>query len=226
MIADTIRHAIAEKEWTISRTAREASIDRSFLSRLLSGHPPPRARDGRRDASIDPRYSKLAQALELDVDGFVAQVRKEQLLRPGREPEEYTALLSRALADIQRNYGPALNSELNMVVRQLGPAIRSAGGTMEFYNKVLDMPPLGKSRRSRGGNSSPDVIVSNHKGKDPLWEDDDLPPLCDALIELGYRCHTVAADVALDVRFDMAAVLLRLGTRDPGQIRSTLGLAG
>ncbi|MCB9741516.1 MAG: helix-turn-helix transcriptional regulator [Alphaproteobacteria bacterium] len=223
MIAETLRQAIADKEWTISRAAREAEVDRSFLSRLLAGHPPPRARSGHRTADSDPRYEQLARALGLDVDVFLSAVRSEQELRVERGPEEYERLLSNALAEIQRQYDPETVAELNMVVGRLSGAIQQAGGTMDYYRKLLAQPPLARRRRGSTSQAS-EASTANHKGRDPLWEDDNLPALCDGLIELSYRCHTVDADVGLDVRFDLAAVLQKLGTRDPDVIHQMVGL--
>lgn len=222
-LADTLRRAIAQKEWTISRAAREADVDRSFLSRLMSGHPPPRARDGRLGAEMDARYAKIAQALSLNEDSFLEQVIQAQEATVGRDPDEYGLLLSQSLASLQRGYDPEVVSELNLLVRQLGPAMRRAGGPLELYREVRALPGLQRNRRGLSGGVT-EPVVSNHRGKDPLWEDDQLPPLSDALIELGYRCHTVDAEVGLDVRFDMAAVLQKMGTRDPGALRGLLGL--
>ncbi|MCB9764820.1 MAG: helix-turn-helix transcriptional regulator [Alphaproteobacteria bacterium] len=225
MIAETLRQAIAQKEWTISRAAREADVDRTFLSRLLSGHPPPRARDGRKSADDDPRYEQLAAALGLDPDAFLNQVQREQELRTGNTPDAHNLLLSRVLADVQREYDPETTAELNLVVGRLGQRIQESGGTMEFYRQLLAQPALHRRRRAGASQSSPELMIANHKGRDPLWVDDNLPPLCDALIELGYRCHTVQVDVGLDVRFDMAAVLQKLGTREPVAIRQVMGLS-
>lgn len=222
-LAETLRRAIARKEWTISRAAREADVDRSFLSRLISGHPPPRARDGRLSAELDARYAKIAQALSLDEGVFLDQVVQAQEATVGRDPDEYGTLLSQALASLQRGYDPEVVSELNLLIRQLGPAMRRAGGSLELYRELQALPALPRARRGLSGGVS-ELQVNNHKGKDPLWEDDQLPPLSDALIELGYRCHTVEAEVGLDVRFDMAAVLQKMGTRDPDALRTLLGL--
>ena len=223
MIAETLRQAIADKEWTISQAAREADVDRTFLSRLLAGHPPPRARDGRRSAELDPRYSQIASALGLNLQHFLNQVRKEQELRGNTDGDDYAELLSKAMADVQRQYDPDTISELNLVVGQLVPTMMDAGGPMELYRRLLGEPAL--TRRRQGTNSlNGELLVNNHRGRDPLWVDDNLPSLCEALIELGYRCHTVQADVGLDVRFDLAAVLQKLGTREPKHIRRILGL--
>ena len=223
VIADLLRRAIADKEWTISRAAKEADVDRSFLSRLLSGHPPPKARDGRKPVELDPRYQKIAQALTLDEVAFLNAVAAEQDSVRSRDPDEYALLLSRAVAALPRRYEPEVIAEVNLLVGQLGPTIRRVGGPMELYHQVRALPAMRAGRRV-GSAAQPEVIVSNHKGKDPLWEDDHLPPLADALIELGYRCHTADADVGLDVRFDMAAVLQKLGTRDPDAVRALLGV--
>ena len=225
VIADLLRRAIADKEWTISRAAKEADVDRSFLSRLLSGHPPPKARDGRKPVELDPRYQKIAQALELDELSFLNAVAAEQDSVRSRDPDEYALLLSRAVAALPRRYEPEVIAEVNLLVGQLGPTIRRVGGPMELYHQVRSLPAMRAGRRVSSAGQS-EVIVSNHKGKDPLWEDDHLPPLSDALIELGYRCHTAEADVGLDVRFDMAAVLQKLGTRDPDAVRALLGVEG
>lgn len=222
-LAETLRRAIAQKEWTISRAAREADVDRSFLSRLMSGHPPPRARDGRLNAELDSRYQKIAAALELNEDIFLEQVIAAQEATGARDPDEYALLLSQALASLPRRYDPEVMAELNIIIRQFGSAIRRFGGPLEFYRELRALPALPRSRRNLSGNL-PELMVSNHKGKDPLWEDDQLPPLSDALIELGYRCHTVDSDVGLDVRFDMAAVLQKMGTRDTDSVRELLGL--
>ena len=225
-IADTLREAIADKEWTISQAAREAEVDRSFLSRLLSGHPPPRARDGRRGPEQDPRYSKLAEALGLEVQVFVDQVRAEQARTRSREADaEYGALAQQSLAAVQRRYEPDGLAELNLIIRRLPEAIQQAGGTMDFYKGLLALPALPPQRRARLSAEPSQVSVSNHRGRDPLWDQDDLPPLCDALVEMSYNCHTVDAPVSLDVRFDLAAVLSKLGTRAPTAIRQVMGLA-
>ncbi len=86
MIAEQLKAALRRKEWSITTAAKKSGVDRSFLSRLLSGQDPPRTRDGRETAEHDERYRNLAKALDLDVASFVATVVQVQNSQPAVLP--------------------------------------------------------------------------------------------------------------------------------------------
>ncbi len=86
MIAEQLKAALRRKEWSITAAAKESGVDRSFLSRLLSGQDPPRTRDGRETAEHDERYWNLAKALDLDAASFVATVAQVQKNQPAVLP--------------------------------------------------------------------------------------------------------------------------------------------
>ena len=59
--------------------ARKAQVDRVFLTNVLNPtKKPPRRKQGHAAASHDPRYRRIAEALELDPDEFCDQVMQEQ----------------------------------------------------------------------------------------------------------------------------------------------------
>jgi len=86
MIAEQLKAALRRKEWSITAAAEKSGVDRSFLSRLLSGQDPPRTRDGRETAEHDERYWNLAKALDLDAASFVATVARVQKSQPAVLP--------------------------------------------------------------------------------------------------------------------------------------------
>lgn len=78
-IAKLLQDAVDKKRWTISRAARETKVDRSFLSRLLSGKEPPRKKeDSRNVIEPDDRYRRLAVTLALEESVFLTAVANAQ----------------------------------------------------------------------------------------------------------------------------------------------------
>lgn len=88
IVASQLKNAIRRKGWSISQTAEECEVDRSFLSRLLGGGSPPRVRSGRLTAEVDERYQRLADKLALDdPDSFIEAVVRAQRSTAIRSPQ-------------------------------------------------------------------------------------------------------------------------------------------
>ncbi len=114
-IGSLLKDAIEKKGWSITEAAREIDVDRSFLSRLLSGSPPPRKLTGSRTtAGPDDRYQKIARTLELNEDSFLERVTVEQRrrFRSRSETPEPEKTAPAALDTIKERY-PKLQHLLN-----------------------------------------------------------------------------------------------------------------
>lgn len=84
-VAERLRTAMGEQGLDITSLASRANVDRSFLSRLLGGGPPPRSREGRE--TCDDRYRRLGSSLGLGED-FLRDVGAEQSAHVGHEAHD------------------------------------------------------------------------------------------------------------------------------------------
>lgn len=104
-VTEHLIEAIKRKAWTVPEASKQAGVERSFLSRLMTGGPPPRRR-GRRTSEPDDRYYKIANALDLPVDEFIGAVKEAQAREAiraghaaGTAPEKKTVFICYAKED-------------------------------------------------------------------------------------------------------------------------------
>lgn len=157
MISEQLRSALRRKGWSITAAAKKSGVDRSFLSRLLSGQDPPRTRDGRQTAEYDERYWNLAKALDLDAVSFVQAVGRVQKSHPAVLPASILlhARHSRFKDQIDKNRPLRHKPDL---VRLMSDCLVAAVGTRRakaLTQEVLDL--LGGSPPPRSFKKQPYV---------------------------------------------------------------------
>lgn len=86
VLVDLIRRGLEKLGTPITELAAVLDVDRSFLNKLKNGGHPPRTQRGE-PASRDPRYRKLADALDIDPGEFTAAAEAEQCAEPLASPE-------------------------------------------------------------------------------------------------------------------------------------------
>ncbi len=110
--AKFLRIALSERNWSITEAALKIGVDRSFLSRVLSGKYLPRKLKGSRSiGEPDERYKRIATALKLDEKEFLGTVTREQQSRSSRlrrkpkaarVPSEETSIVNQIKADYKK----------------------------------------------------------------------------------------------------------------------------
>ncbi len=134
VISQQLEDALLRKGWTIQQAAQQAGVDRSFLSRLVGGRVPPKTKTGRKVATHDARYRRVAEALDLDGDAFIEDVVR---LQRGESPvasNVSTALFHIAWEAAKDKSPPAeLKSIKSTLVSLLSKLISDSTNTSRAY---------------------------------------------------------------------------------------------
>ena len=120
-IAEMLATALREKGWSISGGAAACGVDRSFLSRLVGGYPPPRTKRDRLLADEDERYKRLAKGLGFDPPELLikAAVREQTVAVPDKDAKERAESFRKAVWDLVKREIDQLNPSYRTPVSQL-----------------------------------------------------------------------------------------------------------
>jgi len=206
MIAEEIKSALARKRWSIARAAKESGVERTFLSRLVNGLPPPRTKKGRQAAEIDPRYRRLAEALCLpNPDAFIQEVMDAQsgpstteTLSKGQK--RFLAYLLGSLREVPIEHKANITALLNQCVR----AGNSYQGIPRLRRLILSQL---ESELPISGPSSPSSSQAFIGQRDHRPDRSDLSEL---LERIGDQTCSVQEDYAIDSQFEVAQILFEL----------------
>jgi transcriptional regulator with XRE-family HTH domain len=222
MVADELRSAMMKKGWNISRTARESDVERTFLSRLLNGSPPPRAKMGRQTAEADPRYHRIAKALDLSDSGaFIQAVTEVQdgASTPETLPERQRDFLAHLWGSRLQEVVPSeYKSGVMALLREYLKAANSYGGIRIQRRRIAkafephQLPP----------NDSPPSMVPRPEGthtgaldftgqrNQPEADRNDLSRL---LERIGDAIYSVEGSSGIDSQFEIAQLFMDLSRR-------------
>lgn len=221
MIGEEIRAALARKRWSIARAAKESGVERTFLSRLVNGSPPPRVKKGRQTAEIDPRYRRLAEALDIPNPGaFIQEVIAAQASPLAPELSEQQKAFLRHLwgrLNVDPEYKADISALLNYFVRATGSPYKAQRLRRLFFETFKPLSPSISISRSSG---APSFLIGQHQsGKyslDELLADtgrSDHGNLSQLLEAIGDQVYTMQEEYAIDAQFEIAQLLFDLSRR-------------
>lgn len=232
MISQQLEDALLRKGWTIQQAAQQAGVDRSFLSRLVSGRVPPKTKTGRKVATHDDRYRRLAEALGLDAEAFVDDVVR---LQKGESPvpsDVSTALFYIAWEAAQEKAPAAelqaIKADLVSLLSKLTADSTNTGRAYELKKIILDsfpkpMTPWQADLTRSKHSLYPDLQQLHYRGGRPLesssgdlalaLQDEDFAAQQDLDVELAAESSPPRASEVPrgDSDFDLAALFDQIG---------------
>lgn len=92
-VAEVVKNARHNMKLSLDKAAKICGVSYGFLQHLETGETPRRVRGNLALGDKDSRYRKVAEALSLDADAFIAQVKKEQMTEHMEDEGLYIMLL-------------------------------------------------------------------------------------------------------------------------------------
>lgn len=215
MLSQLIRQGLRDCDTTVSEVATKLGYPRSFLNKLKNGGHPPRTHRGE-TARQDPRYARIAEALDLDVKTFTATAEFEQCAPPLATPTQAGAF-HEAMAE-------ALDDRFERqpeVARHLGPTVDAyidAGlvsfGVRRLAWRIRSLPPappvLQPKPRTTPGTRVPNRYLGVLASVKSPPRDGKDNALARAVSEL---CLTASDDIPGQLRVKIAGLFSDLASR-------------